>query len=70
MSYLIEAWEKHLAPLLNQCWNSVVFWRTLSLIAISLIIIIIIYRDKLIILFKKDEKQNHDKEIFVEQINL
>ena len=64
MSYLIEAWEKHLAPLLNQCWNSLVFWRTLSLIVISLIIIIIIYRNKLIGLFKKDEKQNHDKEIF------
>lgn len=64
MDYLIYIWEKHLSLYLGNIWESLFFWRSVSLVAITIIIVFIIFRKKIKEFFLKNDHLLHDKTIF------
>lgn len=64
MDLIINVWKEHLSPLLNPLWESLILWRTLSLILITVFAVFIFYRNKLITFLFNSRSQEHDKNIF------
>jgi len=62
---LIELWKLHLSSLLNIIWNSLVIWRTTTLLLLTLIILIYKFRKHLFVFIKKSEIVQHDKEVYL-----
>jgi hypothetical protein len=64
MEFLFYIWEKILGFYFENIWKSLLFWRIFSLIAFTLIILVFIYRKKLINFYLKEHHLKHDKNIF------
>ncbi len=64
--YLISAWEKHLGPIIDPLWESVIFWRSVSLIILTVILFAYLFRYKLKALIFKTQYLEHDKNIFTQ----
>lgn len=61
---IIELWTAHLSSFLKTVWQSLSYWRTLSLILISLIALVIVFRREIIDLLFEGRNKEHDKNIF------
>jgi hypothetical protein len=60
--------EKHLEPFLEPLWNNIVFWRSIALVIIGLMLLGYKKRRRLAAFILKDKYENHDKMVF-ERIN-
>jgi len=64
MDWIIDIWKENLSPFLTPLWGSLLFWRTLSLILVTLLALSFIYRNKLKEFLFNARMQEHDKRIF------
>jgi len=64
MDWIIEMWKENLSPFLTPLWASLLFWRTLSLIFITLLVLSFIYRNRLKEFLFSTMTQEHDRKIF------
>ena len=59
-----DAVKKHLAPLTQGLWESVLFWRTLALLLLVFLMVGYFLRGKLRSLLLRPGRRNHDTQIF------
>jgi len=64
MNYLIDVWGKHASLYLQDMWNSVFFWRSVSLILITIIVGVFYFRNKIKDFYLKKDYRAHDQSIF------
>ena len=66
--FFVEALKKNFGPLLRRLWESVGFWRTLSLTLFPLVFLVvykfIFNKEQLAAFFLKEDIIDHDKNIF------
>lgn len=55
---------KHLSPYIGQFWHSIIFWRSLSLVLISVLFLAIIYRKTIYKWLYRTKIVEHDTKIF------
>ncbi|GEM_PF-3432575 len=65
MNDLIDLWKKHLSPFLSDPWESVFFWRTLALALMTIFLIGLLFRNRVVAWILKGERVEHDRQIFV-----
>jgi hypothetical protein len=51
-------------PLAKLIWTSLSFWRNLSIVLLALILIVLLFKDRMRIWLVQPEKIKHDKELF------
>lgn len=66
MDLIINLWIKHLSPFISYLWDSIILWRTVSLILFSIFIIASINRKKIYTWLSKSKIVDHDKNIFTQ----
>lgn len=66
MDFILAFWQKQFEPFLDALWNSLQFWRVLSLISVTAIILTIVYKEKLIAWLRKDEILDVDRKLFAD----
>ena len=64
MEYIIQLWEKHLEPFLSPLWDSLQLWRTLALAFVTVIVLAVLNRQKILNLLSRKEHSEHDYKIF------
>jgi hypothetical protein len=64
MALIVELWEKHLEPILVPLWDSLLVWRTLALVLVSLAGAAFVYRDKVLHLLQRHKYLEHDRGVF------
>ena len=64
MDIMIDLWKKQFSPLLANIWASIDFWRILGLSLITIIVLMILFRNYISKFIKNPIKIEHDKDIF------
>jgi hypothetical protein len=60
IDWLIANFEAYLNPL----WDSTFFWRSLSLILLSLVALVFVNRGRIVEIYARQVRKEHDREIF------
>jgi len=68
--FLFDLWVKQLKPFLESLWDSVSFWRIMTLGIITVLAISILFRKQLRTPFLKPNRIEHDKTIFKRSNNV
>src|ERR1039458_4176962 len=64
MEYIVQLWEKHLEPFFSPLWDSLVLWRTLSLVLLTVVVLAFLYRQKILHWLSQQKYKEHDCDIF------
>ena len=64
MEKLTVVWNDQLVEIFNTLWNATVFWRSLSLFFIGVLIMAFLFKDSIKRILLKEDANKHDKENF------
>ena len=63
-AWIAELINESIQPFLNSLWGTLIFWRTLALISLGLIIAAVLRKDWLIRFLISPETREHDRSVF------
>ena len=61
---MIDLWKKQLSPLLETVWASIDFWRIFGISVVTIIVLLVLFKNKISKIIKNPLKTEHDKDIF------
>jgi len=64
LDYLVNAWKSHLSPILSGLWDSVFFWRSVALVALTVFFGVWLLRHRIMAWMRRPQAVLHDKGIF------
>jgi hypothetical protein len=62
--FIQDAVKTHLAPVTQDLWESVIFWRSIALVLLVLLMAAYVSRNKLAQFLLRPKRRNHDTDIF------
>ena len=64
MERLTIVWNEHFLEIFDLFWNSLVFWRSMSLFSLGGLMLIFLFKDSIKRSFLKEDADKHDRDIF------
>ena len=66
MGKIIDLIIKNFEPILSELWNSIIFWRAITLLLVLFLMVSWMFRQKILSWLQKPQRIEHDRRIFTQ----